>query len=467
VRLTPSWPSRGSPQGISPVGYALAASALLLSQHGLVVLAAWWFGEPLVVDAGFWWLPVHAIAGWPAVSGLLAALAFTVELAICWRLARLSFRRAGTSRLGFALAALTIVPGVQMVAVPVLALLPNEVRDDPRDATGEFGTQTTHIVQGVLAGVAIIVGAVALSAATLGTYGWGLFVATPFLVGVTTANLANRDHLLSSGRTMKLVTIAAALGCVALITFALEGLVCLILAAPLGAVAAIAGGMIGRAAARARHHRGAPLASVALLPLVFALEAVMPPTVAIHAHRLIRIDAPPGAVWAALTSDAPVWSPPGAVEWAGLATPVSGRLLGCGVGAIRLGRFSTGVAVERVTDWQPNRRLAFAVLRQPPMMTEMSPYRRVHAPHVDGYFVTHGMSFALRPDGRGGTWLDADADHELRIDPALYWRPLAVWAIDRNLGRVLEDVRRKSTDRGGSVHGGEAVVNGCSDRSQS
>ena len=73
---------------------------------------------------------------------------------------------------------------------------------------------------------------------------------------------------------------------------------------------------------------------------------------------------------------------------AGLAYPIRGQLLGQGIGAIRLGEFSTGTARERITEWMPGRRLAFAVLTQPPAMEEMSPYRRVHSPHVQGYFET-------------------------------------------------------------------------------
>jgi len=49
---------------------------------------------------------------------------------------------------------------------------------------------------------------------------------------------------------------------------------------------------------------------------------------------------------------------------------------------MRLGEFSTGIARERVTEWRPSRKLAFVVESQPPMMEEMSPYRRVHAPHL-------------------------------------------------------------------------------------
>jgi hypothetical protein len=77
-------------------------------------------------------------------------------------------------------------------------------------------------------------------------------------------------------------------------------------------------------------------------------------------------------------------------------------------------------------------------------MEEMSPYRRVHAPHVTGYFNTEWTSFDLVELPGGGTRLTARAAHELRIEPALYWEPIARWAIRRNVGRVLLDVRMKA-----------------------
>lgn len=426
----------------APFTYALAAPALLLSQHGITELAYRAAGVRLVADADFWLLPLRRLALMPGLTALAAALAFIASLGIAGALAMLSFRRARWSGVGYVLAALAIVPGVQIGAIAVLALLP---RSSPKpDIEPAPGTDIGHVIQGVLAGVAIIVIAVLVSAVTFGAYGWGLFVMTPLLVGTTTGYLANRRLLLSSGRTALVVLAAAALGTVALVMLALEGLVCILLAAPLGAIAALIGGAIGRALARVGHSRRQPLMSVALLPALFALEATMPPAVPIATHTAINIAAPPAAVWNALTSSAPITSGPGIVGISGLAYPIRGRLIGTGVGALRMGEFSTGTAQERVTEWVSGRRLSFVVLRQPPAMEEMSPYRRVHAPHVIGYFDTGETRFSLEPIAGGGTRLTIDAVNVLRIDPALYWEPFARVAIHLNVSRVLRDVRTKA-----------------------
>lgn len=137
---------------------------------------------------------------------------------------------------------MAIVPGVQAAAILLLALLPrfsnarerigsDTVPEIELETELETGTDVAHVVQGVLAGVTIIVATVLVSAVTFGAYGWGLFVMTPLLVGITTGFLANRRIVMNSGRTRLVVLAAAALGTVALVMFALEGAMCILLAA--------------------------------------------------------------------------------------------------------------------------------------------------------------------------------------------------------------------------------------------
>lgn len=425
---------------ISALAYAAAALPLLLVPHLAVAIAAFSNGLPIVPDTSFWLLPLRRMAYAGPIPGWAEALVMLAAVLAIWMLAILSFRRAAQARgPGYAMAALTLIPALQIAAVLVLASLPVQA-DEPRPEA-ESRTNLTHVVQGVLTGMTLVVLAVLVSAVTFGSYGWGLFVMTPFLVGLTTAYIANRRDPLPSGQTLPLVLGAVALGGAALLALALEGLMCIVLIAPLAAAVAALGGAIGRAVALARHRGKTPLMSVALLPAIFALEAAVPPEIPIATEEQIDIAAPPAAVWQALIGDRPIPSGPGMVGFAGFAYPIRGRLQGSGVGVTRLGEFSTGTAIERVTAWDPGRRLAFTVLRQPPAMEEMSPYRRVHAPHVSGYFVTGDTSFDLRPLPGGGTRLTARASHLLRIDPLPYWEPMARWAIRANVTRVLHGIR--------------------------
>ena len=61
--------------------------------------------------------------------------------------------------------------------------------------------------------------------------------------------------------------------------------------------------------------------------------------------------------------------------------------------------------VEPITTWDEPRVLAFDVTKNPPPMNEMSPYRRVNAPHLDGYFQATKGEFELVPLPGGHTRL--------------------------------------------------------------
>lgn len=427
---------------VSPIVYALTAPLLILSQHLAVALCYHWNRAELAMDSGFWLLPLRRLANMPGLTSTTAAAVFILGFLVAWGMAVLSFRRASWSNSGHRLSLFAIFPAIQMAVVLVIALLPrreaaNEVAEADRLDLGD-------VLQGVIAGVAIIVAAVLVSALTLGAYGWGLFVTTPLVVGMTTGYIANRRILRSNASTVNYVMLAGALGGMALLMLALEGLMCIILIAPLGLLASILGGWVGRAIARVGHHRGAALMSVAVLPLVFTLEAAMPPVVPIDTSETIEIAAPPEAVWNTITGDQTIGLSPGWPGVAGLAYPLRGKLIGEGVGTRRIGYFSTGLADERVTAWEPGRLLAFTVLSQPPAMEEMSPYRKVHAPHLYGYVVTGDTRYVLMPLPNGGTRLTLEATTILHIDPIAYWEPIARWAFRTNVRRVLASTKRQA-----------------------
>jgi len=439
--------------------YALAAAALILSQHAMVALAFHARGAPLALNDHFWLFPIRQLAMQPDMPPLAGVGGFVFCLAISGALALLSLRRADRLGRGGGLALATMIPTLQILAVLWLALLwPRRANATPRQVGSPAPPYQLAI--GIFAGTALIVVAVAVSTLTMGAYGWGLFVATPFLVGLITGFLVNRDHVHSAGETFAAVATAGLLGTLALLMLALEGLMCIVLIAPLAGMLAALGGFIGRAVAKRLIDPRAPFYSVAALPLIFLLDAAMPPELPIVTRTSIAIAAPPEAVWASLTADRPVAAAPGLVGLAGLAYPVASQIVGEGVGAHRVGTFSTGTADERITVWAPGRTLAFRVVRQPPAMEEMSPYRKLHTPHLIGYFDTGETRFDLEPLVGGGTRLTACANHVLRIDPAPYWEPIARWAIRQNVTRVLADVRRDAEHRAKAARqkpGGAAV----------
>jgi ribosome-associated toxin RatA of RatAB toxin-antitoxin module len=81
-------------------------------------------------------------------------------------------------------------------------------------------------------------------------------------------------------------------------------------------------------------------------------------------------------------------------------------------------------------------------------MRELSPYEHVNAPHVEGYFHTLDARFTITPLANGKTRLSLATHHELDLEPALYWVPIAEWITHANKMRVLTHFRDQAEANG-------------------
>jgi hypothetical protein len=322
---------------------------------------------------------------------------------------------------------------------------------EPEARTTDAGTVSHGLqtaVLGVVAGMAVTLAAVALGALVFGAYGFGLFLVAPFVIGMTTAYLANRGADIGAKRTATLVLGATVVGGIALLVSALEGVVCIVLAAPLGLAMAVVGGFCGRAIAAVTTRPPAQsLRGLVALPLVFAFEGAVSTPARFDTVQTVAVAAPAEAVWQSIVHMEPMAAPSALVFRLGVAYPVSGEFLGEGEGAMRRGVFSTGTALERVTEWIPDRKLAFVVLTDVPALREISPWQHVHAPHVMGYFTSGLTSFELAARADGGTDIIERSSHELRLEPVLYWLPIARWIVQQNNARVLAHIRDQAERR--------------------
>ena len=124
---------------------------------------------------------------------------------------------------------------MQIPVILFLSVAPSSPAADttpPRDPVmAETAWRTA--VEGVAAGIGLTLVAVVIGALVFRVYGAGLFLISPLVIGATTAYLANRRGDIGGRRTRLVVLGAIGLGGAALLAVALEGLVCLVLAAPL------------------------------------------------------------------------------------------------------------------------------------------------------------------------------------------------------------------------------------------
>ncbi|SEO82242.1 hypothetical protein SAMN02990966_02963 [Rhodospirillales bacterium URHD0017] len=424
--------------------YALAAFALFFSQH-LALLAFCEQGRTPALDYDFYLVPVHSFRTLYDASSPLLVLTFVYLLIVAWALAALSFRRAANADVNGWIAAAAIAPVIQVPVILFLCIVPPRTPTRAEQTGAPPTIAWAAAAQGVVVAIALTLIFVGLGALVFGIYGFGMFVASPFIIGAVTGYIANRRHAVTIEWTITVVLLATTIGGMALIAAALEGIVCIMLAAPLGFGVAVVGGLLGRAIAlRFGPSTRQTMSAVALVPLILVSEWLMPTTTRFDTRQSIEINAPPSVVWQSIVRmdmrDEPVALP----YRLGLAYPLGGEVVGEGVGALRRGEFSTGTALERVTEWLPDRKLAFVVEKDVPALRELSPYDHVHAPHVRGYFLTNLTSFELVPLPGNRTQLVERTSHELKLEPILYWMPLARLVIDLNNDRVLRHIKRRA-----------------------
>lgn len=379
----------------------------------------------------------------------LAALPFL------WIGLSMSVRRAANAGQSPWLGVLFLVPGVNSVLMLVLALLPTRV-DAPWGTTpfrpvpsaapdGPMAPIVRDAVLGVIAGVAVGLAMTALSVYGLRTYGGALFFATPFAMGAVTTILANRGPLRTLGGSVGLSALTVAATGAAILLFALEGVVCLAMATPIAIAVSTVGSAIAWTILRhTRYPAQAQVLGIFLvgLPGLAGLEAKVAQPMLREVVSVREIDAPPEVVWRYVVGFGELPPPP---EWffrLGVAYPMRARIYGEGVGAVRHCEFSTGPFVEPITRWEPPRRLSFDVRSQPPSMTELSPYRHVNAPHLEGYMVSRRGEFRLIPLPGGRTRLEGSTWYTMAIFPERYWVVPAELLLHAIHGRVLAHVAR-------------------------
>jgi hypothetical protein len=298
---------------------------------------------------------------------------------------------------------------------------------------------------GVLASVGVGLGMTLFSVYVLRAYGTALFFLTPFTMGAVTAALYNAKAPRRLIDTIVLTTVAMALTGSLLLLFAIEGLVCLVMAFPIALLIGLLGAVVGRAIVTSSRGSASKAAFViASLPLAAAGEAKVVAPAVHDVSTSIEIEAPPEVVWTHVVGFSDLPEPPGWLYRLGIAYPMRARISGDGVGAVRRCEFSTGPFVEPITAWEPPRRLAFDVVKQPPSMTEWSPYARVNAPHLEGYMTSKGGEFRLEPLPGGRTRLEGTTHYTLAIYPELYWRVYAEVLLHGIHARVLRHIKRLS-----------------------
>lgn len=276
-----------------------------------------------------------------------------------------------------------------------------------------------------------------------GYFGLATFLAFPFAVGVSGGVVIRR----AGGTFGQAVAAAMTLvGAVILVLcgMLMEGIVCVVMAAPIGAAIAFVGAVAGYFLARTKAADGT-LQSAAWLSIVVivAVEGWNPPApLEATTSSEVMINAPAARVWAELHDIRDLPATDNFLFQFGIAHPISTVTDGQGVGAARLCKLSTGDMPEIITVWKPGQELRFKVLSTPPSMRELGFFgQTIDTTHIHSAYASLEGGFKLEslPDGR--TRLVGESHYLLNIAPASYWNLWTEEIVHMVQRRVLEHVK--------------------------
>lgn len=453
------WNDLWSAQGrIGRRDYALWGFILFVVKHNLDRLIAW-FGF------GHAWYPWTYLPGWgqaPFSTGvaqqkdLLLVLA-TLSLPFIAVGLLLTLRRLRDMGWPLMLVVLFFVPFINLLFFALLCLQPSrpEMTAEERPlpwwgrtwiTESAWGAGALSVVPSALLGFALTL----FSTEYLREYGWGLFVGTPFMMGFFSALIYSLPRKRTFGACAFSALLSVLLVAIAMLGLAFEGVICLLMAAPIAIVLAIVGAFFGWLVQRDRwvspRHQGQLYAYAwVLMPLLLIQDGKRAgPMPLVPATTSCKISAPVEKVWQHVLGFGDLLPPQEKIFQLGIAYPMRARLEGQGVGAVRYCEFSTGAFVEPITVWEENRRLGFDVLSQPHPMREWSPYANVHPAHLEGFFRSRRGEFRLTQLPDGQTLLEGTTWYEQDIWPQVYWRPWSNYLIHEIHGRVLAHIKHEA-----------------------
>lgn len=401
-------------------------------------------------------------------SEWLAAM-LAMSLPFIWVGIALTLRRLRAVGLPTGLVVLFFAPVLNLAFFTLLSVLPSKPPIEMRPSTGgsrvresldrliprsAFGSAAMAVLVTALLGTVLVT----LGTNVLDRYGWGLFVALPFSLGLVSALIYGFHEKRSLAGCVLVSTIAVTLLAACLLAFAVEGIACLIMAAPIGLVLAVMGAIFGYLIQKRPWNREqAPAALMILIlfvPLLMGAEAAAPPPPPLlEVKTAMDIDAPPEIVWHHVVAFSELPPPHETIFRMGIAYPTRAIIEGQGPGAVRHCEFTTGAFVEPIQIWDEPRLLKFSVVSQPAPMQEWTPYREIHPRHLSGYLVSERGQFLLTPLPSGGTHLEGTTWYRHHLWPAGYWQWWSDAIIHRIHLRVLRHIKTLAEQDAHPAHG--------------
>lgn len=157
------------------------------------------------------------------------------------------------------------------------------------------------------------------------SYGWGIFVGIPFIMGMMARAMSpNLSSSLKNGVMALLLT------GIALIAIRVEGFICLLMAFPIALLVFLIGAVVTEACCKL-----APGSMCLAVMAAMGIEGQVSDAPVREVQSSVTIAAPPEKVWPAVVAFKPLPPPTQLLFRAGIAYPTHAEINGSGVGAIR------------------------------------------------------------------------------------------------------------------------------------
>jgi hypothetical protein len=273
-----------------------------------------------------------------------------------------------------------------------------------------------------------------------------------FIVPLVTAGIAG---FLSAraGRTLSQSIGAAFLTLTAILTIlgfaAMEGVICILMAAPFVGLLGIIGALLGHWLATLTSRPAYQVQSAAWLAVIVCAigESIAPPApLEDVVSSEVIINATPAQVWKQLKDIRDLPAPTEPLFVFGVAHPLEAYVVGeGGVGAARVCRLSTGDMPERITVWKPEQELKFIVLDTPAAMREATIFGQdLDGAHLHTTYTSLDGGFRLEALPNGQTRLIGTSRYLLAITPASYWNLWTREIVSQVQLRVMNHVKAKA-----------------------
>ncbi|HXB39612.1 MAG TPA: hypothetical protein VNZ49_03665 [Bacteroidia bacterium] len=275
----------------------------------------------------------------------------------------------------------------------------------------------------------------------IGEYGIALFILTPFFIGAFPVILYGRKYDVNKKEALYIGLLSLSIFGFGLFLCAIEGAICIAMAAPFAIILSMVGSMIGLViiSKTPRNSTFAILLFLFTIPLTAFVEKGSDSDT-FTAVTSITINASPKEVWKNVIGFPPLKEPDELLFKTGISYPTDAVIEGTGVGSVRHCNFSTGSFTEPVTVWDEPNLLCFNVTEQPAPMKELS-FWDVDAPHLHDFFISEKGQFKLTELPGGKTLLEGTTWYHHDIRPQFYWKIWSDLIIHKIHERVLTHIK--------------------------